>query len=187
MLRRAAARAHQQFTFLVRVVLLLWGVEIVNLLIFQQGLVRFGIQPRTLHGLIGIPLAPLLHGSVAHLLANTGPLLVLGWIVLLRGVERFWEVTLFTALASGVGVWLIGSSDSVHVGASGVIFGYVGYLLLRAWYERSFSAITTALLVGVLYGGVVWGVLPGQRGVSWEAHLCGFLGGCWLAKLQGSR
>ena len=170
----------------------LWGLEIVDQLIFQNvqryGLDRFGIIPRTVEGLRGIVFAPLLHGDFAHLIANTVPLIVLGWLIMLRGVGDWLLVTVITAVAGGFGTWLIGDIfrpglPGLHIGASGVIFGYFGFLLARGYFERSFVSIGFSVLVAFLYGGIIFGVLPGQPGISWEGHLCGFLGGVLAAWL----
>ncbi|HEY9761388.1 MAG TPA: rhomboid family intramembrane serine protease [Trichocoleus sp.] len=162
---------------------IIWGVHIVNMLLFSGRLQQFGIMPRSLIGLRGIVLAPLLHGSFGHLVANTLPLLTLGWLTLLRGKREFWITTALVMLAAGLGTWVFGTPYSIHIGASGIIFGYFGFLALRGYFERSVSAIALSLLVGILYGSLIWGVLPGSLGVSWESHLFGFLGGAFAAKL----
>jgi membrane associated rhomboid family serine protease len=171
-----------QITTLLGVVALLWAVEIVDQVVFNRSLDRFGIFPRTLSGLRGIVFAPFLHGDFAHLLANTLPLVTLGWLIMLRETGDWLVVTVITALCSGIGTWLIGA-PSYHIGASGVLFGYFGFLLLRGYFERSVVAIGFSLLVFFLYGSIIWGVLPGQSGISWEGHLCGFLGGVLAARL----
>lgn len=167
-------------------VALLWSIELVD---YALGgwLNQFGILPRSTIGLRGILFAPLLHGNFAHLLSNTIPFMVLGWLVMVRQVSDFFIVTAIAALVSGLGTWLFGA-PAIHLGASGVIFGYLGFLLLRGYFERSFVSMMFSVLVAVLYGGLVWGVLPSQPGISWEAHLFGFLGGglaAWgLAKIK---
>jgi membrane associated rhomboid family serine protease len=171
-----------QITTLLGVVALLWAVEIVDQVVFNRSLDRLGIFPRTLSGLRGIVFAPFLHGDFAHLLANTLPLVTLGWLIMLRETGDWLVVTVITALCSGIGTWLIGA-PSYHIGASGVLFGYFGFLLLRGYFERSVVAIGFSLLVFFLYGSIIWGVLPGQSGISWEGHLCGFLGGVLAARL----
>ncbi|MEM8503630.1 MAG: rhomboid family intramembrane serine protease [Cyanobacteria bacterium P01_D01_bin.1] len=172
-----------QIKILFGVVVLLWAIEIIDQLIFRGALNSFGIRPRSLPGLTGIIFAPFLHGNFAHLLANTVPLVSLGWLIMLRETEDFFWVSVISAIVSGLGTWLIGASTSVHIGASGLIFGYFGYLLLRGYFERSATAIAFSLLVTFLYGGIIWGVLPTQPGVSWEGHLFGFLGGVLAARL----
>jgi membrane associated rhomboid family serine protease len=129
---------------------------------------------------------PLLHGNFAHLISNTVPFFALGWLILLNGIRQFFVVTAIVWLSSGVGVWLFGS-PGIHIGASGVVFGYLGFLLLRGLFERSFQALTLSLLVGFFYGGLIWGVLPGQPGVSWEGHLFGLIGGVLAAKYLSRR
>ena len=172
-----------QIKILLSVVALLWAIEIVDQLVFRGALNSFGIRPRSLPGLAGIFFAPFLHGNFAHLLANTLPLVSLGWLIMLRNTEDFFWVSAISALVSGLGTWLIAAPGSVHIGASGVVFGYFGFLLLRGYFERSAVAIAFSLLVTFLYGGIIWGVLPNQVGISWEGHLFGFIGGILAARL----
>ncbi|MGB3294760.1 MAG: rhomboid family intramembrane serine protease [Phormidesmis sp.] len=172
-----------QIATLLGLVIFLWAVEIIDWLIFGGELNRFGIRPRMVSGLWGILFAPFLHGNFAHLLANTIPLVTLGWLVMLRETGDWLVVSVIAALCSGLGTWLIGAPGSVHLGASGVVFGYFGFLLLRGYFERSVTAIAFSILVAVLYGGIIWGVLPNQAGISWEGHLFGFLGGVLAARL----
>lgn len=163
---------------------LLWVIEIVDWLLFKNYLPQFfGVQPRSIRGLLGIASAPFLHGDFAHLFANTLPLVTLGWLVMLRGRGEWILVSIITALCSGLGTWLFGASNSTHIGASGVIFGYFGFLLLRGYFERSFTAIAFSLLVAFLYGGIIFGVLPTDQTISWQGHLFGFLGGILAARL----
>jgi len=165
----------------------IWLLEFVDLFIFRNALNLYGIRPRTISGLWGILFAPFLHGGFGHLMANTIPFLVLGWFVMLREISDFFLVSLITMLASGLGVWLFGSANSIHIGASGVIFGYFGFLLSRGYFERSAVDIAFSLLVGTLYGSLIWGVLPIRNGISWEGHLFGFLGGVLAARLLARR
>ncbi len=169
------------------IVAFLWLLEFVDVFLFQGRLNFYGIHPRTAAGLWGILFAPFLHGNFVHLMGNTVPFLVLGWFVMLREVSDFFLVTAITMLSSGLGAWLLGAPNSVHIGASGVIFGYFGFLLLRGYFERKPLAIVFSLLVGLLYGGLLWGVLPLTYGVSWQGHLFGFLGGVLAARLLAER
>jgi membrane associated rhomboid family serine protease len=172
-----------RFAFMVGFVVLLWAVEVLNLLT-GNSLTLYGIHPRTLAGLWGVLFAPFLHASVPHLLMNTVPLLVLGLLVMRRGLSDFLEVSLVVVIGGGAGVWIFASSGN-HVGASGLIFGYFGYLLARAWYQRDLLSILVALLVVFLYGGMLWGILPLRAHVSWEGHLFGLLAGVgagWMEK-----
>lgn len=168
---------------LAAIVALFWGIVLADALLFQGWLHQWGIRPRTLRGLIGIPLAPLLHAGVAHVAANTLPFLVLGWLVMLDSLRQFAVVSAVVLLVSGLGVWLFSAADNVHLGASGLIFGYFGYLLVRAWFDRRPLTLLVAAVALLLYGGLFWGVLPTTSGVSWPGHLFGFLGGALAARL----
>ena len=133
-----------QVVVLGAIVAVLWLVEMVDTFAFHGALDGLGVQPRTLAGLSAIMVAPLLHAGFGHLLANTIPLVVLGWLVMVRRTSDFFIVGLAAALASGLGVWLLGGANTVHIGVSGVIFGFLGYLLARGYYERSLRAIGLA-------------------------------------------
>lgn len=165
----------------------IWALEILDLLFLGGALNAYGIRPRSIIGLRGILFAPFLHGGLAHLIANTVPFLTFGWLIMLRETSDFFVVTAVTMLISGLGVWLFGSPYTIHIGASGLIFGYFGFLLLRGYFERSVPAILFSLIVGLLYGGMIWGVLPLQVGVSWQGHLFGFVGGALAARLLARR
>ena len=162
---------------------LLWGIHLVNAFLFNNNLAVYGIHPKDLKGLQGILWAPLLHGSFEHLLANTLPFVTLGWLIMLQETGNLLIVTSIVALVSGLGTWLLGDPTSVHIGASGLIFGYFGYLLLRAYFERSVVSVALSVLVISLYGGLIWGIFSIQQGVSWEGHLFGFVGGGLAARL----
>jgi membrane associated rhomboid family serine protease len=164
----------------------MWAIQFVNLLVFRQALNLYGIIPRQVIGLRGILFAPFLHAGLGHLIANTIPFVILGWFVMLQETSDFFVVTAITMLVSGLGVWLLGASG-VHVGASALIFGYLGFLLLRGYFERNFPSILLSLVVGFLYGGAIWGVLPTQPGISWEGHLFGFIGGVIAARILARR
>jgi len=178
-------RRRQQILLILGCVALLWLVECVNALLDHR-LNRWGILPRTLAGLAGILLSPFLHGSFAHLILNTLPLVTLGGFVALQGTRIFFAVSLWIILLSGAALWLLGRS-AYHVGASSVLFGYFGYLVARGWCERSVTALLVALLTLVLYGGIVWGVLPTRPFISWEGHLFGLLAGVLVARLATPR
>lgn len=171
---------------IVAAVALLWGLEIVDT-VLGNPLDAFGIRPREVDGLFGILFAPFLHVGFQHLISNTIPFVILGWFVLLRETWHFLAVSAVVIALGGLGVWLFGQSGSVHLGASGLVFGYLGYLMLGGWFERRFTTILGSLFVAVLYGGLVLGVLPGTPGVSWEGHLFGFLSGVLMAWLLARR
>jgi|HubBroStandDraft_1064217.scaffolds.fasta_scaffold00015_27 membrane associated rhomboid family serine protease len=164
---------------------LLWLVLLANMLLFGGGLFYFGIQPRTLGGLLGIPLAPLLHAGPLHLLANSAPFFVLGLMVLQQGRAIFWTATLVIILVGGFATWCIGPAHSVHAGASALIFGWFAFILVAAWRVPRLSTLAAALLAIAWYGlGFLFGLSPLQIGVSWQGHLTGLLAGglaaCWL-------
>ncbi|MEA5511461.1 rhomboid family intramembrane serine protease [Crocosphaera sp. UHCC 0190] len=164
-------------------VAIFWVTELLDTFMLRGSLDRFGIVPHSLIGLRGILFAPFLHGNFAHLISNTIPFLVLGWLVMLQETSDFWIVTFLTMIIGGLGVWFFGAPGSVHIGASILIFGYLGFLLLRGYFQRNFASIFLSVIVGVLYGGLIFGVLPGRPGISWQGHLFGFLGGVLAAKL----
>ena len=159
----------------------LWIVLVVDMML-GGALREFGIVPRTVTGLRGIAFAPFLHGGFWHLLANSIGLLAWGTLVLFREESHFWTVTAIGALVGGFATWALGRS-AVHIGASGVLFAYFGYLLLAGFFERRIGSILLSTLVAVVWGGMVLGVLPGQPGISWEGHLFGFASGALAARL----
>lgn len=142
----------------------------------------YGIRPRIEDGLLGIVLAPWLHLGWAHLMSNTVPLFVLGVLVMLDGWRTWLTTTVIVVLVSGVTVWLLAPPNSVTIGASGIVFGWLMYLLVRGFYTRSPGQIVLGVLVFLLYGGALWGVLPTAVGVSWQAHLGGAVGGLIAAR-----
>lgn len=162
---------------------LLWIIELIDLLVLGGASDQYAIRPREMMGLAGIPLAPFLHGSMSHVAANTLPLVLLGWLVMLRSLREFFLVTLIVTLVGGLGVWVLASTNSVHLGASGLVFGYFGYLVFRAYFERSLVSLMVAAVVVLMYGGVLWGLLPSQKEISWEGHLFGFLAGVLAARV----
>lgn len=169
-------------------IVLLWLVEIVDQALFGGTLDNLGIKPRTVDGLWGILWAPFLHGGFRHLIANTVPLLILGSIVMLsRPLRDFFTITFLISLIGGLGTWLIGPRFSVHLGASGLVFGYFGFLLFSAIFERSCRAISIAAVVLLLYSGIIWGILPQGGGISWQMHFFGFVGGGVAANLLSGR
>jgi membrane associated rhomboid family serine protease len=181
------------FVVMCAAVPVLFLIEVVNWSADHRFAVNAGIVPRRLEGIDGILFAPFLHASFLHVTANSIPLILLGTFVLAGGVRRTLWSTGVIILIAGVGVWALGDVffveegragvSSVHVGASGVVFGYLGLLLTRGIVERSWWSAAVAVLVGVLYGWQMQGLLPGQVGISWEGHLFGFIGGVVAAVL----
>ena len=165
-----------------------WGIELVDFLIFGGRLDQFGIQPRTVDGLWGIPLSPWLHGGLSHLVANTLPWILLGFLSTTRSVADYWRVVVVTAGTAGLGAWLLGGAGTVHIGASGVVFGFLGFLMGRGYWERKWSVMALSVVVSITFGSMLWGMVPVLAGVStsWQAHLFGWLGGLWMARSAAS-
>lgn len=164
----------------------MWLQEILDTLLPVLRLDSFGIQPKDLGSFWHIFTAPFLHGGFAHLIANSLPFLVLAFFTAVRSMWRFVQVTLSIIVVGGSLVWLFGGWNTIHLGASQLIFGYLAYLLGVGWWERTPAAVGIALGAFFMYGGILWGVLPSDPRVSWEAHLFGFVGGIlaamWLHK-----
>ncbi|ELR96722.1 rhomboid family intramembrane serine protease [Gloeocapsa sp. PCC 73106] len=178
----------QQFSILGAFVVSFWTIEILDIAIFSSYLDRFGIIPHNLIGLRGILFAPFLHGGIGHLIANTIPFLVLGWFVMLQETSDFFLVTLITMIVGGLGVWVFGAPGSVHIGASILIFGYLGFLLFRGFFQKNLPSIMLSVIVFFLYGGLIWGILPGLGPfISWQGHLFGFIGGILAARWLSSK
>lgn len=159
----------------------MWLIEVIDLVLGGR-LDRFGVRPRQLRGLFGIVFAPFLHNGFVHLLANSVPFVLLGGAIALGGTRRFGSVTVIVAVVAGVGTWLTGAANSVHVGASGLVFGYVTYLVARGFFERKVTYIVGGFVVVMFYGSVLWGVVP-RPGISWQGHLFGAIGGVVAAAL----
>ena len=164
-----------------------WGLEAIDTLIPGRGLDAYGIHPRDTDALFGILAAPFLHFGFQHVFGNTIGMLLLGSATALRSARDFVVVFICGTLVGGLGTWLIGPANSMHLGASIVIYAYLGYLLTTGLFERSFGSLLFSGVAAILWGGLIFGVLPGQPGVSWQGHLFGCLGGvlaAWgLAKL----
>jgi len=158
-----------------------WGIEVVDVFL-GRNLDYLGVRPREISSLLGIFAMPWLHGGFGHLLSNTLTFAVLGYLMLAVEKERFLRSSVIIVVLSGLGTWLIGRPGSIHIGASALIYGYFGYLLSRSYFERQLKWILFGVVLFLIYGGMVWGVLPQGGGVSWEGHLCGFIAGHWLAR-----
>lgn len=163
-------------------VALLWAIQVVNWITGYGLNPAFGLIPRHGSGLDGVVAMPLLHGSFSHLMANTPPLLLMGGLLVATTTRGLLSVNAVVIGLGGGLVWLFGGS-AIHIGASGLIFGWFGFLIARGLVDRSPITLGAALVVGVLYGSILWGVLPGQPGVSWEAHLFGAIAGAGAAFL----
>lgn len=158
---------------------IMWASEIIDLLP-NTNFDRWGVRPRSVRGLFGIVFAPFLHTGFPHLIGNTIPFAVLGGIIALGGSRAIAEVTVAVAVISGLGVWMFGAGNSVHFGASGLVFGYLTYLVARGIVARNVLWILGGIAVLAFYGGLFWGLLPSPR-VSWLGHVFGAVGGVLAA------
>lgn len=161
---------------------LLWLLEVIDAA-SGHALDTYGVTPRLPGELWDVVPAAFLHFGFDHLAANTVPLLVLGFLTALSGIRRFAAVVAVVVVASGLGVWFFAAAHSTTAGASGVVFGLFGYLLVRGFVDRRVGDVLIGLLVGAVYGSILWGVLPSATGVSWQGHLFGLLGGILAAVL----
>ena len=168
------------------IIALLWIAFFISWAL--PAITQFGIKPRTLEGLLGIFIAPLLHGNIAHLSANSLALFVLGLIFI--GVEKVRAAYIIVPiyLLSGLGTWAIGRAGTVHIGASGIIYGLLGYLVFIGIFRKSAKLILLSVALLVVYGGMLWGVLPlmGNPLISWEGHLSGLLSGIITARAEAN-
>ncbi|TGD08989.1 rhomboid family intramembrane serine protease [Brevibacterium sp. S111] len=186
-------RNHHFSRFVPVLVLLaaMWVVEIVDALL-PLDLDAFSLQSWNPLSLYGLVTSPLLHSGFGHLMANTFPFLVLGIVIAFEGSRRFWQVTAITALASGLGAWLTTWPGQHIIGASGIVFGFFGYLAVRTWFTddvlRKIVYFAIGLFIFVTYGAsMIFGMLPQTNDISWQGHLFGFAGGIFAAWLLHRR
>jgi membrane associated rhomboid family serine protease len=185
--RTIAARAKGGLLVLVSFVALLFAIELFNALMLRSLNRTFGLRPRSADGLLDIFTFPLLHANLNHLLSNSLPLLIFGFLVFLSGLRVFLTALAFSWLGSGLTVWLIGNGG-ITIGASGLVFGLFAFLLVRGFFNRSWQQILLAVVLFMGYGGILLGVLPLAPGfVSWQAHLGGAAGGVAAALLLRPR
>ncbi|MFT5707291.1 MAG: membrane associated rhomboid family serine protease [Oceanospirillaceae bacterium] len=169
----------QQIKIVFALSLMLAILEVINI-VTARALNQFGLIPRQLTGLIGIFSAPLLHGSLWHFFSNIIPFALFSFLLLQHGTKRYLQVTLICTVVSGLLVWLFARS-AIHVGASGLIYGYFGYLVLAGFLSKKLKLILISLFVGLSYGTLVFGILPVSRYISWESHLFGLIVGLLCA------
>ncbi len=178
-------RGHPGLGLLAGLIVIAWIVELIDQNIAPD-LDLYGVIPRTIVGLTGVIFMPWLHSGWDHLLNNTVALLGLGVIVILAEGRRFATTTLILVLISGFGTWAIAdlghAAKGVHIGASGLIYAYFGYILARAIWGRRLVWAVVGIVVAVVYGGMIGGIFPEGDHISWEAHLAGLLGGVWLGQ-----
>jgi membrane associated rhomboid family serine protease len=183
---RAGSRVTAAALLMVSWVALLWVLEAIDVIAGHR-LDSLGIAPRQPGELLDIIPSAFTHFSFGHVASNSLPLLVLGFIAALRGIARYLAVAFTIIVVGGLGVWLVAPAHTNTAGASGLIFGLFGYLLIRGFVDRRALDIVVGLIVGVLYGSILWGVLPSATGVSWQGHLFGLIGGVAAAFLFRER
>ncbi|HEB28250.1 MAG TPA: rhomboid family intramembrane serine protease [Porticoccus sp.] len=174
-----AGRSKLKFPDVIYLLGIMWAVHAVQWLM-PGNLHQYGILPRTFSGLLHIPLAPLIHGSLLHIIANSLPLLGLGFLIQLKQRALFWELTVITIVLAGLGTWLIGS-QAYHIGASGMVLGLWAFVLADAYFRRSIKAISMAVITLVFYGGLVFTVFDLRPNISWAGHMSGIAAGILIA------
>ena len=184
------AEARKALIVMLVVIGVIWALQVANWA-DGYGLDRhYGILPRDVFRLPDVLLAPLLHFSWTHIEANSGPLFIFGFLAAYRGVMRFIAVTAVIVLTSGLGVWLFQSSGELTVGASGVIYGYFGYVVVKGIFDRRPIDVVVGLVMALSFAYLLVAVVPGTPGVSWVGHLSGLVGGVacgWLFRSRPSR
>jgi membrane associated rhomboid family serine protease len=189
MAERTAPRPGWALLFMLFLLAGLWFLEILDQLSGNQ-LDQLGIHAREVDGMPEIFSAPFLHAGWDHLISNSLPFLVLGFLVLLSGLARWLISSLIIIVVSGMTAWFLTPANTIILGASGLIFGWLTYLLARGIWSRRPAQVAVAVVVLLVYGGLIWGVLPSAAGISWQAHLGGAVGGvlaAWLLHRRASR
>lgn len=163
-------------------VALMWGLEVIDA-IAGGSLDQYGIEPRDDGGLVGVVAAPFLHAGFGHLIANTVPFVVMGLVIAFKGAVRVLAVTAIVGLVSGLGTWLVAPEFTLHIGASGVVFGYATYLISRGVFNRDALELAVGLILVLVWGTALLGGLRPEDGISWQGHLFGAIGGVVAARV----
>ena len=174
------------FRIVLGMATVMWVLEVIDQLADNR-LDQYGIEPRDGDGLIGVVAAPFLHGGFDHLVGNTVPFLLMGFVIAAQGAARVLAVTAIVGLVSGLGTWLIAPEHTIHIGASGIVFGYASYLLSRGFFNRNALELGVGALVAVVYGSALLGGLVPEDGVSWQGHFFGAVGGVVAARGLSTR
>jgi membrane associated rhomboid family serine protease len=183
----AARQSAEGLALLAAIVALMWIIEVVNSLDSNALTNDAGIMPRSTDHVWAIFTSPFLHANFQHLIDNTVPFVFMGVIIALRGAGRLALVTLIVIVVGGLGTWLIAPAGTNTIGASGVVFGYATYLFARGVFDRSALEIVTGVIVGVVWGGALLSSVVPHAGVSWQAHVCGAIGGVVAAWVLAGR
>jgi membrane associated rhomboid family serine protease len=174
-MRNKTSRLFYSLFYPLLFIALLWAIKLYEWL-SNNSLAWYGIYPRTVHGLIGVVAAPLLHADFNHLLSNTVPLLILGSIIFYFYRSIAFQVFFWVYLMTGIWVWAA-ARESYHIGASGILYGFVSFLFFSGVFRKDTRLLALSMFVVFLYGGTVWGILPLKDGISWESHMLGSLAG----------
>lgn len=170
----------------VKFLAIIWIVFIIDIVI-PIDFAKFGIRPRTISGLIGIPLSPFIHGGLSHIIGNSFPLFILLSVTIAFFRKQIYLIITSIIIIGGGLVWILGR-DSYHVGASGLIYGLVGFLIAFGIFKKKIVPIIVSIIIGITYGtSMIYGVLPIAKGVSWEGHLFGAVAGVITAKFLANK
>jgi len=164
-------------TIIVAFLGLIWAIWLIDNIFLHRFSNTFGIRPRTASGLTGIITSPFLHGNFDHILNNSIGFVLFAFLILIRDIKSFFIVSIIAILFSGLGIWLFGGDNTNHIGASGLIFGYFGYCFSIGFFEKKFTTVLFSALIIIIYGSMIFGILPTQQGISWEGHFFGLTGG----------
>lgn len=168
-------------------VVAIWVVYGISVLLPFLRLQRLGISARSIDGLLGILFAPLIHASLVHTAANTVPLFILMLLLVIQAGRHWPQPFTLIWLGTGIGTWVIGRAGAVHVGASGVVYGLLTYLIASGLYQRNWRSMLIAGFVFLTYGSLLWRIFPHYWYVSWESHLCGAVVGVMIASMARHR